>query len=242
MAPVFVEWLGVPGRGRWLDVGCGTGALIQSILDGGSPTEVVGVDPSSPYIAYAREQIRDARVRFEVGTAQSLPVASNQYDAVVSGLVIQHLPALDRRSAIQESLRAARTGGLVGGYVWDYQDGMEIRRRFWEAASAVHPIESDIDERTRYPICQPDLLEHLFVRAGLNAVEVAPLVITARFADFDDYWQPFLSGYGVASTYLLGLESSEQVKIRARLQQDVPTASDGSIVLPVRAWGVKGIG
>ncbi len=242
MAPVFVDWLGVPGRGRWLDVGCGTGALIQAILDGGSPSEVVGVDPSSSYIAFAREQIHDPRVRFEVGTAQSLPVASNQYDAVVSGLVIQHLPALERRNAIQESLRAARTGGLVGGYVWDYQDGMEIRRRFWEAASAVHPIESDIDERTRYPICEPELLEQLFLRAGLNAVEVAPLEITARFARFDDYWQPFLGGYGVASMYLLGLEASEQQEIRERLADQIPRQSDGSIELLVRAWGVKAVG
>ena len=57
VAPRFLEWIDVSGQGRWLDVGCGTGALIQAILDAETPREVVGVDPSSAYIAYARRQI-----------------------------------------------------------------------------------------------------------------------------------------------------------------------------------------
>lgn len=61
VAPRFLEWIDAGNNGRWLDVGCGTGALIQAILDVEAPREVVGVDPSSTYIAFARRQIEDPR-------------------------------------------------------------------------------------------------------------------------------------------------------------------------------------
>ena len=153
VAPRFLESIDASANGRWLDVGCGTGALIQAILDVESPREVVGVDPSSAYIAYARRQIADQRVRYEVGDARSLPVASNQYDAVVSGLVINVLPPADQPNAVREMTRAARRGGMVASYVWDYAGGMGLRARFWEAAIALDPAAAAQDERTRYPIC-----------------------------------------------------------------------------------------
>ena len=98
VAPEFLAWLAIPTHARWLDVGCGTGALIQAILDRWSPAEVVGIDPSSAYIAYARRSIRDPRVRYEVGDARALPVPSS-YDAVVSGLVLNFVPAPDQLKA-----------------------------------------------------------------------------------------------------------------------------------------------
>src|SRR5436305_14537774 len=57
VAREFVAWLAVPAGARWLDVGCGTGALSQIILEVASPGEVIGIDPSEGYIAYAREHI-----------------------------------------------------------------------------------------------------------------------------------------------------------------------------------------
>ena len=220
----------MPGTGgRWLDVGCGTGALIQAILDAESPKEVVGVDPSSTYIAYARRQIADGRVRYEVGDARSLPVASDQYDAVVSGLVINVLPAGGQLNAVREMLRAARRGGTVGSYVWDYADGFVPRERFWAAAVALDPDAAALDERTRYPVCQPAALDRLFRNAGINAVETGAIEIDAEFHDFDDYWQPFLAGYGPASQYLLGLPESARHELRERLRDELLQASGSGV-------------
>src|SRR5213596_3170313 len=87
VAREFVAWLAIPQGARWLDAGCGTGALSQIILEVASPSEVVGIDPSEGYIAFAREQVRDGRVRFRVADSQALPDASASYDAVVAGLV-----------------------------------------------------------------------------------------------------------------------------------------------------------
>lgn len=241
VAPRFLDWIDAGANGRWLDVGCGTGALIQAVLDAELPKEVVGVDPSSTYIAYARRQIADPRVRYEVGDARSLPVASNQYDTVVSGLVINVLPAGGQLSAVREMLRAARRGGTVGAYVWDYGSGFAPRARFWAAATALDPAASTVDERTRYPVCDPVQLERLFRSAGINAVETGTVEIDAEFQDFDDFWTPFLAGYGPASSYLLGLPVTAREALRQQLHDDLAAGGEPPFQLPIRALTVRGV-
>ena len=46
VARKFLNWLAVPAGARWLDVGCGTGALTQAILVYAGPAAVTGIDPS----------------------------------------------------------------------------------------------------------------------------------------------------------------------------------------------------
>src|SRR3712207_5443236 len=70
VAREFVKWLALPPGSRWLDVGCGTGALIQTLLEHAAPSEVVGTDPSAAYIALAGARMDDPRVHFEIGDAQ----------------------------------------------------------------------------------------------------------------------------------------------------------------------------
>ena len=117
VARVFLAWLALPPRLSWLDVGCGTGALTQAILDVADPREVFGVDPSADFIAAAAARIADPRVRFAVGDARSLPAPDAAYDAVIAGLVLHFVP--DPLPAIREMARAARSGGTVAAYVWD---------------------------------------------------------------------------------------------------------------------------
>jgi ubiquinone/menaquinone biosynthesis C-methylase UbiE len=241
VAREFLAWLAIPKRARWLDVGCGTGALVQAILDQATPAEIVGIDPSSAFIAFARANIRDPRVRFEVGDARNLPVAS-AYDAVVSGLVLNFIPIPDQLRMAKELVRAARVGGAVACYVWDYPGGgMEIISRFWEAAVAFDPNASGNDQREIFPICDPDALKHLFGRAGLSAIETRPLVIPTVFRDFDDYWAPFLGGTGPAPKYLASLPEERRIALRERLRETIPMEADGTIRLTARAWAIRGV-
>ena len=108
IAAEFVRWLGVPAHSQWLDVGCGTGALTATILAMADPTGVVGVDPSEGFLTTARARIGDARGTFRTGDAQSLPVLDRQFDAVVSGLVLNFVP--DPHGALAEFVRVARPG------------------------------------------------------------------------------------------------------------------------------------
>ena len=126
---------------RWLDVGCGTGALTATILAKADPAEIVGVDPSEGFLTTARARIDDARATFRTGDAQSLPVPDGHFDAVVSGLVLNFVPEPHR--ALAEFVRVARPGGVVAAYVWDYAEGMEMLRHFWDAATALDPAAAD---------------------------------------------------------------------------------------------------
>src|SRR5262245_52868798 len=67
VARAFVGWLGLPDDLRWLDVGCGTGALTETIVARCSPSAVVGVDRSEEYLAYARARVADGRGTFKIG-------------------------------------------------------------------------------------------------------------------------------------------------------------------------------
>jgi SAM-dependent methyltransferase len=82
----FLKSLEIPSDSKWLDVGCGTGILSQTILDIASPHSVVGVDTSEEYMEFACEQIHDQRIAFHLGDAQSLLVEPVAYDTVVSGV------------------------------------------------------------------------------------------------------------------------------------------------------------
>jgi len=107
----FVAWLAVPPRQRWLDIGCGTGALMQTILAGAEPAEVTGVDPSEGFLATARKRADDARASFRIGDAQKLPVDYASADVAVSGLVLNFVH--DPVKAISEMRRVVRLGGTI---------------------------------------------------------------------------------------------------------------------------------
>jgi SAM-dependent methyltransferase len=235
----FLAWLGNTTSSRWLDVGCGTGALTQVILKETAATEVVGVDPSPGFITYARTQATDSRVRFESGDARSLPLPTGEFDVVVAGLVLNFVPEPDQ--AVAELQRTARPGGLIGSYVWDYADGMQFIRHFWDAAVELNPGADGLDQANRFPLCNPEQLTKLFERAGLHRVETTAIDIPTVFRDFDDYWVPFLGGQGAAPTYVGTLTESQRAVLRDRLRDRLEIEPDGSIRLTARAWAVKGL-
>jgi len=236
VAREFIEWLNMPKGKAWLDVGCGTGALTQTILQHAEPLKVKGVDRSEGFIEYASARVQDERAEFEVGDAQSIAVEDNSYDIAVSGLVLNFVPKPE--VMITEMARAARE--KVAIYVWDYGEGMQMMRYFWDAAAALEPDAARLDEGPRFVICQPEPLTKLFETAGLQDVQVRPIDVPTVFKDFDDYWGPFLGGQGPAPTYAMSLNEEQRAALRERLRTSLPIASDGSISLTARAWAVKG--
>lgn len=238
VAREFLEWLAVPAGQKWLDVGCGTGALSQTILEFSDPAHIKAIDRSEAFVAFARAQTRDQRIQFEVGDAQALNVELGIFDAIVSGLVLNFIPQPEQ--ALAGMMRVARKGGVVGAYVWDYAEGMQLMRHFWDAAVALDPKVRDIDEVRRFPHSRPEPLKELFQGAGFQHVEVISIEVPTVFRDFDDYWSPFLGGQGPAPSYLISLTEERRAALRERIRAGLPIASDGSIPLVARAWAVRG--
>ncbi|TDD70959.1 methyltransferase domain-containing protein [Jiangella aurantiaca] len=237
VAAAFVPWLDVPAGARWVDVGCGTGALTEAVLALAAPASVLGIDPSDGFLETARAQVPGAT--FEVGSAAALPVAAGAADAVVSGLAINFVP--DATAAVAEFVRVAAPGAVVAAYVWDYADGMQLMRYFWAAVADVDPAGAGLDEGARFPLCRPEPLTRLWLAAGLSDVAVRSIDIPTLFATFDDYWRPFLGGQGAAPGYLATLPPSQQEAIRDAVRARLPVAADGSIALTARAWAVRGV-
>jgi SAM-dependent methyltransferase len=239
VAREFLGWLAVPPGGCWLDVGCGTGALVETILALTAPSEVVGIDPSPAYVDFARDRVNDPRVRFDVGDAQALQAASATFDAVVAGLVLNFVPEPDR--AVSEMARVARPGGVVAAYVWDYAEGMQMMRYFWDAAAALDPRARELDEGRRFTLCKPEPLTDLFQTAGLEKVKVCAIDVPTLFRDFDDYWSPFLGGQAPAPGYAMSMSEERRAVLRERIRANLPTNSEGEHHLIARAWAVRGV-
>ncbi len=239
VAKEFISWLAVPEDSRWLDVGCGTGALSQTILELTNPKKVWGIDKSEDYIKTARDKVNHPNAVFEAGDAQSLPVESEIVDIAVSGLVLNFVPQPSQM--IAEMRRAVRKGGIVAIYVWDYAGKMQFMRHFWNAAAALDSAAIDLDEGRRFPICNPDSLLDLFRAAGLKDITTRPIDILTDFNDFDDYWTPFLGGQGPAPGYAMSLTEERRAQLRDRIYNSLPFALDGSIPLVARAWAIKGV-
>ena len=230
----FVNWLDIPAGRRWLDIGCGTGALSQTILERAAPQALMGVDPSEGFISHARRVVGDTRAEFRVGDAQSLPADNRAFDVAVAGLVINFVP--DMAKAAAEMVRVTRPGGTAAAYVWDYAGEMQMMRRFWDAAVALNPAALDKDEGRRFPVCRPEPVTALFKNAGLANVEVRAIDAPTVFENFDDYWAPFLGGQAPAPGYCMSPSEDLRAALRDRVRSTFPFRDDGSVHLIARAW------
>jgi SAM-dependent methyltransferase len=229
LAPLYAAFAGVQDGERILDVGTGTGGLAASL----PRCEVVGVDPSAAFVEHAAKAIPSAR--FEVGDAQALRFADASFDQAMALLVLNFIP--DHEKALAEMRRVTRPGGTVSACVWDYGDGMESLRVFWDEAVALDAAASPKHERNM-KLCREDALGALWRKAGLREVRQDALQIEQAFASFRDYWEPFLRGIGPGGAYVASLAEERRRALEKRLRGCFP---DGPFTLRARAWCAKGM-
>jgi SAM-dependent methyltransferase len=237
VAREFLAWLDVPSGSRWLDVGCGTGALCRAILDMAAPELVLGLDLDVRYLGHAREESRPEQAHFVLGDARALPCPDEACDAAVAGLLLHFVP--EPEAVLAEMARVTRLNGTVAAYVWDYGGGMQPLRCFLDATRA---LDDDVIARDpgRNPLCRPEPLSELLTAAGLERVETRALDILAAFADFNAYWSLFLGRGTRLQGYTMSLSRAHRDELRELLQARLPIAPDGSIHLTARAWAVRG--
>jgi SAM-dependent methyltransferase len=238
VAREFLGWIAVSWRQRWIDVGCGTGALSQSILARCQPLELLGIDRSIDYAAAAAHALPENRARIAVADAQALPVTEGRFDAAVSGLMLNFTS--DPARVLGEMMRVVEPGGRVGVYVWDYAGRMEMMRHFWDAAVELDPAARLKDEGNRFPLCRPEALESAALAAGLEDVTCCAIDVPTEFRDFDDFWSPFLTGDAPAPGYCVSLDLADRARLREAVRARLPVLPDGAIHLIARAWAMRG--
>ncbi|UVS67900.1 class I SAM-dependent methyltransferase [Nitrososphaera viennensis] len=240
LAPCLAQFAEIPDcGGKILDAGCGIGALAFAIAEFRPLCHIVGIDTSKEYIIYAesRNNYSD-RVHFKVGDIQDLAFPDAAFDNSLSMLVLNFIPNAPR--ALSEMRRVTRPGGQVVAAVWDYGDGMEMLRAFWDAAVAVDANASRLHER-HMPLCRAGELSGLWKSAALENIHEQPLEVEMNFKSFQDYWEPFLMGQGPAGAYVKHIGHDrlpilrEEVKRQLRLRDET-----APFILHGRVWAVRG--
>ena len=238
LAPLFVDFAGVQDGESVLDVGCGTGAVEAAILEARPKAHVTGLDAAPDYVAAARQRALRRGARFVVGDAQALDFSDATFDRSVSLLAMNFVA--DPTRALAEQIRVTRPGGLIAAAVWDYGEGMQMLRAFWNEAVAAEPSAEARDER-HSRLCRHTQLSALWLSQGMLAVGERSLTIQQPFASFDDYWTPFLGGQGPAGAYVACLPAVKRDELRERLRTLLTAgAGEGAFTLTARAWAVKG--
>jgi ubiquinone/menaquinone biosynthesis C-methylase UbiE len=237
LASAFVRFSDARDGEEVLDVGCGTGSLsfvLAELLPG---TRVTGIDSTEDFVRHAARHA-SPRVRFEVGDVQRLAFPDAKFDRALSALVLNFVP--DPIRALHEMMRVTKPGGLVAATVWDYSAGMQMLRVFWDVVCALHPHAEARDE-ARMTLSIEGKLAALYREVGFENVVDAPLGVTLRFANFDDYWSPFLLGQGPAGSYVASLSERDRSDLEQRLKKRLVTDDgDAPFELRARAWAVRG--
>ena len=240
VAPLLVDFTGLPGTGRVLDVGSGTGSLAFVIAERNKQSRVLGIDPSKEYVAYAnsRNPLPD-RATFQVCDAQHLRLSKATFAASLSLLVFNFIP--DPNKALREVRRVTKAGCPISAAVWDYGEGMRMLRVFWDAAVSVDARAERLDEK-HMPLCRAGDLSHLWKRGGLENVQEQPLDITMRFESFADYGDPFLLGQGPAGSYVRSIDHDRLPVLRDAVKRGLSISGENvPFALPARVWAVRGI-
>jgi SAM-dependent methyltransferase len=239
LAPLLVKFASVGDGDSVLDVGSGTGPLACAVVAAVPSAQVTCVDLSTAYVQYAQAHAPAEHVRFLVGDAQQLQLPDAAFDRTISLLALNFVP--DPARAVREMVRVTRTGGIVAAAVWDYRDGMQMLRVFWDEAVALDPTIADRDERNM-PLSGQGELGALWRASGLQRVEEQPATVPLSFLSFEDYWTPFLGGQGPAGAYAAMLSRTDRAALETRLRRRLlGERREGSMTLQARAWTVKGV-
>jgi hypothetical protein len=140
-------------------------------------------------------------------------------------------------AALGEMMRVARPGGTVAACTWDYAGEMQMLNTFWRAALALDPAAPDEARALAYT--DPDSLRDLWHRRELRDIQTAGLVVEVQYVDFDDYWQPFLTGTGPAGQYCVSLDDHHREALREECFRALG-APMGAFTLTARSWAVRG--
>lgn len=233
LAGLVADLAGVRPGDTALDVGCGPGALTEVLVDRLGVDAVAACDPAPGFVAECAR--RHPGVRVELGRAESIPFETGSFDHAFAQLVL-HFVAEPERAA-SEMMRVVRSSGCVSACVWDFDDGMELLRRFWDAALAIDPDAPDEARTLRFG--REGEIAELFAAAGMHDVSETTLSVSSTYSDVDELWRSFLAGVGPAGSYCLSLDADRRARLREALVEGLGRPT-GPITLGAVARSASG--
>jgi len=191
---------------RWLDVGCGTGAVSMRAARAGA--DVTGIDLSEVMIETARRRAQEEAlaIEYQVGDAESLPVPDASFDVVSSSVGLIFAP--DHPAVARELARVVRPGGRLGLSSWKPESrvvrGQQLAAKYLPPPpeGAGNPFQWGTEEHVR------DLLGDAFELEFASGD--APLVGESGEALFDF----MLSGVGPMRMLYASLDDGQKAEFR----------------------------
>jgi SAM-dependent methyltransferase len=231
---VFIDWLAPTTGLRWLDVGCGSGAFTELIVQRCAPSEAQGIDPSEEQLAFARSRPAARVARFQHGDAMALPFADDSFDAAAMALVLFFVPEPTR--GVAEMARVVRPGGLVAAYLWDFEAG----------GFPFAPIQTELRAMGITPAMPPsveaarmDVLRDLWRGAGLEAIDSRIITVSRSFPSFDEFWN-ITTAMSQTRAAIARMTPADADGFRSRVQARLPADAAGRITYQARANAVRG--
>jgi SAM-dependent methyltransferase len=211
LAEQFADAAGVVAGDRAIDVGCGPGALTGVLVARLGAEAVYACDPSPPF----RDECaaRHPGVVVKPGRAESIPFETDAVDHAMAQLVL-HFVSEPRQAAL-EMARVVRPGGRVSACVWDFDEGMQMLRGFWDAALSLDPDAPDEARTLRFG--RPGEIAETFASAGLEEIVESTLSVESTYQSFDELWNGFLAGVGPAGAHCVSLPDADRERLRAAL-------------------------
>ena len=230
----FLAWLGAPRNARWLDIGCGTGALSHLILRHAAPASLTGIDPSPEQIAFVREQIPGHT--FEVGDSMAMRFGDDAFDVVASALVLHFIP--DRAKAFAEMNRVLASGGLVGGYTWKRTADYDFAA-YWPMLRGAEQVGGKALRSATVPEGSIEGMCASLKAAGFTEVAATEIEVAQTYTSFNDYWQSQTHPSSPSGKTVAALGESQRAKLRELLRETMP-AADGTVTYSATAIAGKG--
>ncbi|CDX16568.1 Methyltransferase type 11 [Mesorhizobium sp. ORS 3324] len=241
LAPLFVDFAGLAGGERILDVGCGTGSLTFELAKSAGLAEIQAIDFSPVFVEAARERNTDPRITFSQADATVLPFEDNAFDRALALLVLHFVPEAGK--AVAEMRRVVRPGGVVAAVVWDHLGGMPGMRMMVDTVATLS--EGGRQLRNRYcfqPMMQPGEMKRTFVEQGLADVTETQLMIRMDYQNFDDYWAPIGAGEGPLGKFMTTLNAAERARVEGAVRDAYEAGrADGPRSFANVAWACRGI-
>lgn len=211
LAGPFADAAGVVSGQTAIDVGCGPGALTRELVRRLGAEAVSACDPAPGFVADCAARLPGVRV--EAGPAEAIPFETGGFDHAMAQLVL-HFVANPSRAA-SEMMRVVQPGGTVAACVWDFADGMEMLRAYWDAATEIDPTAPDEARTLRFG--RPGEIADLFGAVGMVDVTETTLEVSSAYTDFDELWHGLLGGVGPAGAHTVSLSDADRERLRSAL-------------------------